>query len=293
MLHKLFLCTLVLQALWLIACSDSKKNGGSGNIGQQLQNDKAQLSLMPETAGRSVDKNMNGAFSKMFGGPSGEHLNQFISLRASLVYDLDELVQFPVYGTFKGRFKSGLIKDLLVRPFENFNSKQYRGLNVGAFLHAIARSQGANDMIVSLNGKNVPIVDPRIGLIGLHPQYREYKGVQLSPIGSLNTVAHEARHSDCTGGYKSGGNEKCHYNHSICGSEFAGTEYYGRVACDAMPWGAYTVSILHAAAAAFATKNPAEFRIMDVIIKDYSARMSSEVRSKLWTTEPDLSSTAD
>ncbi len=105
----------------------------------------------------------------------------------------------------------------------------------------------------SLGGKTLEINSTRIGVIQLGPGYTKVAYAPFPPetiaVNRMGILIHEARHSDCTGGFTaqdladmSGGrrpqNPACGHAHTKCPP---GHIYAGLPACDNHPWGAYAI----------------------------------------------------
>lgn len=105
--------------------------------------------------------------------------------------------------------------------------------------------------VVSVRGVDFPITSSRLGVIQLGDAYFENEAYT-----QVSTLAHEGRHSDCTGGVsaqemksiRNGGWEnfkasrpECGHVHSNCP---AGHDLAGEPACDAHQWGAYSVDVV-------------------------------------------------
>ena len=102
-------------------------------------------------------------------------------------------------------------------------------------------------MKFEINNKLLTISSTRIGIM----QFGAF--VDFPTIEQLNTLVHEARHSDCTGGalksdienYRNSQpieNNLCGHLHVKCP---AGHPFAGEFACDDLPWGAYAIGAIY------------------------------------------------
>jgi hypothetical protein len=123
-------------------------------------------------------------------------------------------------------------------------------MNVGMGAWWMHEAMGPQDGVYfKFEGRKIPISSSRIGLIQLGDGY---VAERVEPMDRLETLVHEGRHSDCTGGMsrldvlrlKLGQipeNSACGHAHAICPD---GHPMAGIPACDLHPWGAYTIGAL-------------------------------------------------
>lgn len=104
---------------------------------------------------------------------------------------------------------------------------------------------------MTLNGRAVRVDNPRIGIMMLGRGYRQ----SFPEIARVATLVHEARHSDCPNGFpasalvtnsfRASDLNQCGHVHVDCP---AGHAFGGLPACDASPWGAYSMNLIYLAA---------------------------------------------
>ena len=115
----------------------------------------------------------------------------------------------------------------------------------GFWLSRVVDEKGAKNLSAQIGAKKIPVLSSRVGIIRIEDI------VFTTPLPViLVTLIHEGRHSDCTGGPKLG-NEDCLHSHVTC----HGGDYDGLDACDAHPWGAYSVGAVFAKSIAENCKN--------------------------------------
>jgi len=114
----------------------------------------------------------------------------------------------------------------------------------GWWIHeTLGPSQGLS---IRFAGNRVPLDSSRVGLIQLGPGYTDET---IHTVDRLETLVHEGRHSDCTGGLSQQAlfllrngipplGSTCGHSHAACP---AGHPLEGLPACDVAPWGAYAV----------------------------------------------------
>ncbi|MGK5090132.1 hypothetical protein WDW86_21490 [Bdellovibrionota bacterium FG-2] len=131
------------------------------------------------------------------------------------------------------------------------------------------RTSPGQNQTFSLGGKTREVNSSRIGIMKLGPGYSQVAEKPYPPevisMFRLGTLIHEARHSDCTGGFdeqdvaeiKSGyryhpRNNACGHFHTKCppGNDFAGLKV-----CDDHPWGAYSIAAVYFLAVAESCSN--------------------------------------
>jgi hypothetical protein len=120
-------------------------------------------------------------------------------------------------------------------------------MNIGMAGWLIHEAVGPNQgTFFKFEGKKIPLSSSRVGLIQLGEGYSRDN---VSSLERIETLVHEGRHSDCTGGLSQSALEglrlgilpserACGHTHVACPE---GHPLAGLMACDDHPWGAYTV----------------------------------------------------
>ncbi len=123
------------------------------------------------------------------------------------------------------------------------------------FHGAILRDRIAHPQVVEFNNTQLVLRSPRVGFVGIGGAYVDPR---TSQIDRIDTWVHEARHSDCPklpsakdlalinhgeDGYVSLAGQACTYAHIPCPK---GHPLAGELACDVIPWGAYSAGFIFA-----------------------------------------------
>jgi hypothetical protein len=123
-------------------------------------------------------------------------------------------------------------------------------LNMGTagwWIHeALGPTQGVS---IEFDGQQIPLTSSRVGLIQLGQGYTLDR---VHQVERLETLIHEGRHSDCTGGLSqetlillrlgiAPSGLTCGHAHAECPK---GHDLSGIPACDVQPWGAYAIGAI-------------------------------------------------
>jgi hypothetical protein len=207
----------------------------------------------------------NGYYAKAFGGTTAQDALRFMGERINyMVPQQDDLLKrlrlgpFPIPGANDSSDDGSSVND---------PRAVVMALNIGTALWFV---QLANKSPFTLNFKigdtSVPLTSPRVGLVELGPGYTMTQtpgGTQITAVIRSETLVHEARHSDCTGGLAQSDldlinagqmpqNHECGHLHINCPE---GHPLAGLPACDDLPWGAYTIGALYAKELALSCQN--------------------------------------
>jgi hypothetical protein len=165
------------------------------------------------------------------------------------------------------------------------------------FQATVLGNRKAIPQVVDFDHTQVVITSPRVGFIGMGGAYVDPKTTQMD---RLDTWVHEARHSDCVRipsfgdlamidrgdyGHVSIGGLSCTYMHYPCPK---GHPLAGELACDVVPWGAYSVGFVFSRNVLRACTNCTEKQRQDALAsatEDYS-RLAPNVRAYLQTQTP-------
>jgi hypothetical protein len=172
--------------------------------------------------------------------------------------------------------------------------------NIG-FLLWLTRELNYPQELIFVSGSNeIPLDSSRNGIIELGEGYVDPKAQRELRIA---TLVHEARHSDCTGGlayedlqlFAQGGrpsNEACGYPHVKCEPD---NYLAGEIACDGIPWGAYSIEAVYSVAVNGACNNcnEQERQIAQMVALDGLSRLKKQILDNLVEKRlpaPDMSS---
>lgn len=181
------------------------------------------------------------AFSNVFGGNSSSNVVRYFERRVNYALsestDIDgRIVDDPAEPIPPGAHSAELVA---------------RNLGTGLWVGSLVQDSGTVDFMI--NGKVIAITSSRVGIMQFGDVF-----ARRDPIQQINTLVHEARHSDCTGGLRAEDlaqlrdgslpdNKKCGHFHVPCP---VGHPLEGELACDSHPWGAYAVGAIYSLAVA-------------------------------------------
>ena len=267
-----------------------------------LQSDRDQIKTFSSVGPAQFDTENAGLYSQIFGGPTGNDFNTYLDTRLHFyISDTDTETTISPGSAMAG----GWAQD----PDEDKNLKSTNA-QVGAANVGITLWLGSlfSNTPVKLNyhGQTYPIDSSRVGIMLIGPGYLESvssegKTYTLPKAYRWSILAHEARHSDCTGGIGPddiaiGKNAKnahdfasqftaraCGHIHTYCP---AGHQYHDLPACDSDPWGAYAIGAAFSRAMA---------KSLNATTRDWAFMMAnaidSETRALVPNTGiPDMSS---
>ena len=216
-----------------------------------------------------------GLFAQTFPGESPtlgilKYLDERVSYIFSSSADLDSLLKIgPRFQALKPESK----------PEDSLEDSRalLMAINVGMGAWLIHESMGPDQgLYFKFEGRKVPISNSRVGLIQLGGGY---VAERVNPIDRMETLVHEGRHSDCTGGMtqldvlrlKVGmlpENPSCGHTHAICPD---GHPLAGLPACDLHPWGAYTIGAMFSVTLSGRCTNCSEAEKMSAELSAYDS----------------------
>ncbi len=182
-------------------------------------------------------------FSQAFGGNSSSNVVRYFEKR----------VNYALSGSTN--IESRIISEHII---PGINAGELLASNEGLSLWLIPIIQGSDKVTVLINDRPVKVTSSRVGIMKFGPGY-----VQRATVNQVNTLVHEARHSDCTGGlradtlesYRAGNftpeNKSCGHTHAICPRG----DLAGLAGCDSQPWGAYAIGGIYSLAVAKSCTN--------------------------------------
>lgn len=308
------LAAIPLLALLLNGCSDGGDATAPPSPKELYQSDASDLYQSSfSSSASSVNNEFNNAFTKIFGGTSGYNVANYINTRLAHVWNVDDLVKAQIYPSDLGTSKSWLdIND--VEPETNSNV-QTEASNNGVSLWLVGKIEGKS--VAVYNGsETVSISNPREGIITLGKAYAKNSVIGGTAVSvprdyRLGIIVHEARHSDCTGGFPASYIQKaraassfesfldsigaeqlqCGHLHVICPR---GHDFSGYAACDKENWGAYSVGGFYAAGTyALYPWGSMEREIMEYDALDSFSRLLGVSDYDLSSTSPDMGSRHD
>lgn len=289
------LIALLAISTLTVHCSDSGGDSKGGTTQRDIYtSDVSTISKMSASGPTQANNLTNGAFSKIFGGTSGKNVEAYIQARVKHVFnqqDMKNLKLSPDVGDPMG-WKEEV-------PAADPNQPQTVAQNDGTALWVMSRVAGVPVSVIAGN-QVIPVDSTRVGIISLGNSYQsaidiEVEGkkhnIKFPPEYRISTVVHEARHSDCTGGFPEAyvqilqtvesmddflqvaGIEQlqCGHMHITCPN---GHDYAGYPACDNELWGSYGVGAVYTLAAEKNyTEDTLDKRIMEMAHMDEMSRL--------------------
>lgn len=285
-----FSCLIIIGAIssLLTACGGGGSGSSSPKGSELFKKDMEWLSTSSMMSAKSVDGQMNGAFTKAFGGTSNYDVSLFIEERVKYVYGLSEAANFSVLFYENGSLLGKMTMSGLFGHENDPSKRTLLGLNAGAGL-ARREFETGYEIKVELPEGRVDAGSHRLGLIFLTGNYSTQMGQggkrYPRPFeGRVSILVHEARHSDCPNGP---GEADCGFSHRDCTTG----EMAGLPACDNNFWGPYAIGALYLKATL--NNHPygsLEYRIIELMADDSLTRLDSAQKNALYNSEPELSS---
>lgn len=217
----------------------------------------------------------------------------FSGNNSSDVYNyLDERLNYILSATTK-------LEDRVTRTSNSIFEATTLASNQGTALWFEAIIRSPENLEIEINNKKILINSSRIGIVQLGEAFPT-----LGTIWQLNTLVHEARHSDCSGGIYASDierlkndqlplNHACGHIHDICP---LGHDLEGEYACDSHAWGAYAIESIYAAGIAFSCGNCSETEksVSEQILIDSASRLLYDIEDLLdgLLGKPDMTSSA-
>lgn len=219
----------------------------------------------------SLNGSSIGGFSQVFGG----------NRSSSVVGYFERRVNYALSSTTN---LNDRVSTMVQSMSDGLNASETVAVNVGMALWLAPIVEGEEPATVLINGRSVRVTSSRVGIIQFGNIF-----ARTNVLVQLNTLLHEARHSDCTGGVSAEemaalrNNEipasmTCGHFHVRCPSG----PYAGELACDARPWGAYAVGAIHSLAIARTCDNCTE------TAKTVAETLAADSFSRLLYSKDDL-----
>lgn len=254
-----------------------------------------------------------GYFRKVFGGISSREVRQYLDDRVKIYLHEDELKDASLI-PMEFRYTKWAEIPNLEKQMED-KGAEIVAFNLGGSLFRSGAIDGVVPVLSLPGHKPIRIDNPRVGVIVVGKGYTDVleispgKRVAL-PVGDrLNTLLHEARHSDCPGGSSSSDfvvgrtaenylafsaqfkKTQCGFPHSICPEK---SSFAGLPACDSAPWGPYAIGAIYTTAIAAKEADLKIRRFYEALAADAISRISYSYEDLLngKLGEPDMSSGA-
>lgn len=251
---------LMLIAIFLLLGACGKKGDSSTSGDEKALLFQEDLQAFKSRNYSAVQQQVAGGqrlFAKIFGGNTGLDVRRYVDERVKRAWSNDVVENFEIKDG-NSFFKPKNNSESALSPEDK---KKMVAFNVSPSFYRIGLILGA-PLTVKISGEVMKIDDPHFGILGLGEQYaRQQKSPHTGKMFDvpvevrLETIVHESRHSDCTGGIKSSDlvlaqktgdpmalDVRCGHIHSKCP---AGHEYQGLYACDNHEWGAYGIGFVY------------------------------------------------
>lgn len=234
---------------------ENENSGGSGGSSRpaRLVYDRelssSEIIALDESTAAMGTLAINGGsvkgFSQAFGGNNSSNVVNYFERR----------VNYALSGSTS--IDSRIISGGPAAILPGFQAAETVALNAGMALWLESAVTGSEFTSLLINDRSVRVNSSRVGIMQFGTGF-----TRIRPIEQVNTLVHEARHSDCTGGLRSRDieswragripdNKSCGHVHTFCPSG----DFAGELACDSQPWGAYAVGGIHSLAVARSCTN--------------------------------------
>ena len=300
-----------LLALLFIGCSDSGDSAAAPSPKELYQKDMNKLYQASFYSGASaINSEYNNAYTKIFGGSSGYNVADYINTRLAHVWNMEDYTQSQIYPADLGTTKSWL--NLSEGEPDTNSDVQTDASNNGVLLWLVGKIEGKS-VTVLYKSESVNLSNPRDGIITLGKSYAThavygYQSFAIPTDYRISTIVHEARHSDCTGGFPSSyiqkaraasslesflasiGTEQlqCGHLHVECPRSH---DFAGYPACDKEAWGAYSIGAFYSTGAiSNYPYGSLEREMMEFSATDSFSRLLNVPDSTFKSTSPDMRS---
>lgn len=271
----------------------------------QAQADITAFDNIDASALKRFDGDNHHLLSQVFGDPSGAAIRAFVSDRIHHFVTLEEFKAAKITRFQSTRWTNVSSPSEPSRasdPSGASNSESVSPKTVAANLGTQFWLMGLVDNVQPTftwpNGQELIIDSPRVGLMLFGPNYRTQittsngDVIKLPRLYRQAVLVHEGRHSDCTGGitkqdlaafrvapdygsaYNSTKAVSCGHMHSLCRSG----AHAGLPACDAHPWGSYTMDTVFVAATLLTTSG-IDRAILEATLIDLVSRLEFDVKA--------------
>lgn len=269
--------------LLVVGCGELKENKISPEFSGEKLNVRLDIRLEPSLTaleigtlrsdfakieGMGLAALQGSDFAKIFKGTGSASVLRYIDERVNLFVSEGMAIEKKLrYLNSDAYFPSGFGSEGSTPPSDD--KPLTVATNIGAHIWILSQKENRRIGYLSENG-SVPVNSTRVGIVQLGKAYTQlHNGTNIiDQIYRSTVLVHEARHSDCTGGFTSDpevvladdntpAKEKaCAHRHVTCPSWHS---YAGTAACDLHPWGAYAVGGVFASEVAKGCSTCSEF----------------------------------
>jgi hypothetical protein len=297
-------CALLAAGLFLTACQEPSAPEVPYDYKALVARDIQAMDSLDSASAQAFDGQYQNAFSQLFGGTDTQSVRSYLDQRIHYYWTLEDLNSVTMYPT-----------DFVYNKWADASSHENaNGGMAAANLGVELWLRGLVDHVevrVMRGDVTIPVTSPNVGLMLIGPWYRPadvdgygYK-YNIPAIHRQSILLHEARHSDCTGGVTETDlqvlrdassyhdtdekfKKECSHLHTFCPPDH---EFAGLLACDDLPWGAYSVAYVYGKALAPSTSG-VDRSVMDIEVMDNYGRLMFDSESMLdgRMGAPDMSS---
>jgi hypothetical protein len=294
---KLFqtLTLFFISACFITACGKSTTTVNDSQLAriQLAKSDTSSLQNFNPVGAQIIDENLNGNFTKIFGGTDAASVQKYFNDRVHHFVD-STMISFWADGEQLNIQEDDSSPKAAPTPDV---TNQIQALNITTSIWLDGLANDLNIEIKDGDGTLIPIDSSRAGVVELGPAYlpsfQSSTGRTYSiPVeGRQAILMHEARHSDCTGGFSGAqlaifkatkNNDEveskfpvmtCGHLHQRCvAGDFKGIE-----ACDGEAFGAYTMGAIFALAGSYSNTDPIAIEMLRANFVDYLSRIQGGI----------------
>lgn len=303
-MKRLARATLALSLIGILGLAACQKNEKAPDPSPKelMQSDRDLLKVDALPGAKAFDESNRNLFSKVFGGPSGQDVANFLDERLKYYFDEKDLDGWSIYPS---RFTYTSWKKTADEDKKDEGESRARGevgaSNLGTGLFMQGAVEGKPVVIEnSKSGKSIRFDSIRVGMMLVGPGYK-YR-VNAIPMVSVvlpasyrqGILVHEARHSDCS--IEAGVHDfavarsatsfrdflarfkkiECGHAHTLCPKDH---DFASLPACDRQPFGAYSIGAVFVAAKAKEATSPLDRRILEGQVVSALSRLTFDVKA--------------
>jgi hypothetical protein len=288
--------TLFLISTCLIsACGKSTTSVNDSELAriQLAKSDASELQNFNPIGAQLIDENLNGNFSKIFGGSDAASVQKYFNDR---VHHFVDSTMISLWANGEKLEMTNNDSSPKAAPTPDVTN-QIQALNITTPIWLEGLANNLNIELKDGDGTMISVDSSRAGIIELGaaylPTFQSSSGRTYTiPVEARQAILmHEARHSDCTGGF-SGAQlaifktvkdtddldtkfplMTCGHLHQKClDGDFKGIE-----ACDGEAFGAYTMGAVYALAGSYSSTDPVAVEILKANFVDYLSRVQGGI----------------
>lgn len=293
---------LALTSLTISACNKASEAPPAPPSGKALMlSDRDSLDKSIGDGAQIVDQKSRRVFSKIFGGPTGSDVRDYVDERIKHYFTTEDLNRFR-YVSAEPIYEGWYRTDEADRQEEKKSreSSEVGASNFGTGLFVTGMIEGRK-MIIEDDTRRITLDSPRVGIMRMGPGYKSQVNVRGRTITipasyRQSILVHEARHSDCStdvsvddfrvGRSASSMREflgdfkkiECGHMHALCPK---GHDLASLPACDRQPWGAYTVNLIFEMARLKDATDELERRVLEAAVAEGPSRLLFDVHDML------------